>query len=251
MGAAAVTERGNRTAAVGVVLPVHNEEDLLADALEAIDHAFDHIVHLGTACRTVIVLDACSDASAMITRRWVRELRRRGGPHDAVVARSRSASVGPARRAGASALLRAWSRTDPRHIWLATTDADSRVPERWLVAQMAAHEGGADVWAGRVEVEDWANFRPGTAVTWQASYDREVVPVHGASLGFNAQMYLNAGGFTAVKTGEDRALYRAIVDGGGAACADVEVRVVTSGRRQARAPMGFAAVLTALDGAAS
>jgi hypothetical protein len=116
---------------------------------------------------------------------------------------------------------------------------------------MTAHERGADVWTGRVEVEDWSSFQPTTSLTWQASYDREVVPVHGASLGFNAQMYLNVGGFTAVRTGEDRALFRAIVDRGGVACADVEVRVVTSGRRQARAPMGFAAVLTALDGAAS
>lgn len=246
-----MTPRGTRTAAVGVVLPVHNEEDLLADALEAIDHAFSHIVNVGIACRTVVILDACRDASAAISRGWVRELRRRGGPHDAVVARSRLAGVGPARRAGVAALLRAWSRTDPRNIWLATTDADSRVPERWLSAQMAAHEGGADLWTGRVDVEDWSNFQPATALTWQASYDREVVPVHGASLGFNAQIYLNAGGFTAVRTGEDRALYRAIVDGGGVACSDTELRVVTSGRRQARAPMGFAAALSALDGAAN
>jgi hypothetical protein len=245
-----VTRRATRTAAVGVVLPVHNEEDLLTDALEAIDHAFSHIAHEGTACRTVVVLDACSDASAAISRRWARELRRRGGPHDAVVARSRSAAVGSARRAGAAALLRAWSRTDPRNIWLATTDADSRVPESWLSAQMAAHEGGADLWTGRVDVEDWSNFQPATALTWQASYDREVVPVHGASLGFNAQIYLNVGGFPAVRTGEDRALFRAIIDGGGAACADGAMRVITSGRRQARAPMGFAAVLTGLDGAA-
>jgi Glycosyl transferase family 2 len=246
-----VTQPRTRTAAVGVVLPVHNEEDLLAEALEAVDDAFSHIVDLGTDCRTVVILDSCRDASAAISRRWSRELRRRGGPHEAVVARTRLAGVGPARRAGVAAMLRAWSRTDPRHIWLATTDADSRVPERWLAAQLAAHEGGADVWAGRVDVEDWSSFQPATAVAWQASYDREAVPVHGASLGFNAQAYLRAGGFAGVQTGEDRALYRRIVEGGGVACADVDVRVITSGRRQARAPMGFAAVLSALDGAAS
>jgi hypothetical protein len=241
----------SRTAAVGVVLPVHNEEDLLAEALEAIDQAFSHLAQLGTACRTAIVLDTCSDASAMISRRWVRELQRRGEPHQAVIARCRSACVGRARRTGAATLLRAWSGTDPRHIWLATTDADSRVPGNWLLAQMAAHEWGADVWAGRIEVEDWSNFRPATSLSWQASYDREAVPIHGANLGFNAQAYLTAGGFTAVRTGEDRALYRAIVDRGGTPCVDGEVRVTTSGRRQARAPMGFAAVLTALDSEAS
>jgi hypothetical protein len=236
-----------KTKAVGVVLPVHDEEELLADALDAIDQAFAQIADTGIECRTVVVLDSCGDASAAISRRWVRELARRGGRHQAVVKRSRAAGVGSARRAGASALLRPWSRLDPHHIWLATTDADSRVPRGWLSAQLVAHECGADLWAGRVDVDEWSQYGRATSSRWQTSYDREKTPVHGASLGFNAKMYLRVGGFTAVVTGEDRALYRAIVERGGSVCEDSEVRVITSGRRVARAPKGFAAALTALD----
>jgi hypothetical protein len=244
----AVRVKPNRTKAIGVVLPVHDEEDLLGDALDAIDDAFSHIEATAIECRTVVVLDACRDASAAISRRWVRALARRGGRHRAVATRSRGAAgVGSARRAGASALLRAWSRIDPGNIWLATTDADSRVPREWLAAQVAAHEAGADLWAGRVDVDEWSQYRPATSLRWQDSYDREVAPVHGASLGFNAQMYLKVGGFTAVATGEDQALFRAILEQGGSLWEDPAVRVITSGRRVARAPMGFAAALTALD----
>jgi hypothetical protein len=239
--------RPDRTSAVGVVLPVHDEEDLLPEALEAIDRAFDSIASLGIACRSVVVLDRCRDSSAAIGRRWAHRLGRRGGAHQAMVTRSRSGSVGPARRAGAQALLREWSRIEPRSIWLATTDADSRVPADWLLTQLAAHEEGADLWAGRVDVEDWSDHRQATARRWQASYDGERAPVHGASLGFNAQAYLNVGGFTSVATGEDRALYRAVVEAGGSVRSDAAVRVITSGRRRARAPEGFAAALVALE----
>jgi hypothetical protein len=71
--------------------------------------------------------------------------------------------------------------------------------------------------------------------------------VHGASLGFNAQMYLDAGGFAALGTGEDRALHRAILAAGGYALEDEELRVITSGRRLARAPLGFAHALSSFD----
>jgi hypothetical protein len=96
-------------------------------------------------------------------------------------------------------------------------------------------------------VDEWSHYRQATSRRWKASYDREVAPVHGASLGFNAQMYLSVGGFTAVATGEDRALFRAIVERGGSVWEDAEVKVITNGRRVSRAPKGFAAALTALD----
>jgi hypothetical protein len=239
--------RPHRTRAVGVILPVHDEEDLLFEALEAIDHAVTSIAPMGVACRTAIVLDSCRDSSAAIARRWVRHLRRRGGPHQARVTRTRFASVGRARRAGAQSLLRGWSRTEAQHIWLATTDADSRVPAGWLLTQVAAHEEGADLWVGRVDVHDWSDHRQSTALRWQVAYDGEGAPIHGANLGFNAQAYLHVGGFPPVESGEDRALYRAIVDAGGSVRVDAAVRVITSGRRRARAPWGFAAALSAVD----
>jgi hypothetical protein len=237
----------SRTRAVGVVVPVHNEEELLGSALTAIDLAFADVLHEPIACRTAIVLDNCRDGSATIARDWIRALARRGGPHRAVVVRCRSAGVGSARRLGASTLLRTWRAFSPGNIWLATTDADSRVPRGWISAQLAAHEVGADIWAGRVMVEDWSPYGERMARLWNQTYDRERLPVHGASLGFNAQMYLDVGGFSALRSGEDRALHQAIVEAGGRAATGREARVITSARRQGRAPLGFAHALASFD----
>ena len=60
-------------------------------------------------------------------------------------------------------------------------------------------------------------------------------------------MYLEAGGFASLGTGEDRALHEAILAAGGRALEDMELRVITSGRRRARAPLGFAYALTSFD----
>jgi len=241
--------RVGRTKAVGVVLPVHNEEDLLGSALEAIDHAFSKIVHR-VDCRTAIVLDDCSDDSATIAQRWIRGIYRRGGRHTATAVRCQAASVGPARRTGCAALLQKWQNIEPRNIWLATTDADSRVPGSWLTAQLEAHEVGADVWTGRVAVEDWSHYRRTTALRWSEEYDGEDAPIHGANLGFNAQTYLDAGGFTSLDTGEDRAVYQAIVNMGARVHQEPNLKVITSGRRHARAPLGFSYALASIDGVA-
>jgi len=236
-----------RTEAIGVVLPVHNEEELLQRALEAIEEAFSHVAHVVARCRTAVVLDHCSDASSSITQEWIRKLRRRGGPHQATARTCRSACVGDARRTGMSALLRDWEDTDPARIWLATTDADSRVPGGWLAAQRAAHEAGADLWAGRVAIDDWSLYQRTTSLRWTEAYDAEASPIHGANLGFNAQLYLAAGGFTPLATSEDRTLYDAIVKLGARAHEDPNVKVITSGRRHARAPMGFSHRLGTLE----
>ena len=210
---------GARTKAIGVIVPVHDEEDLLGHALEAIDQAFFRVGGQGIACRSAIVLDDCNDSSATIAQR----------------------------RTGSDALLRAWADTDLRHIWLATTDADSRVPYDWLVTQLNAHECGTDLWTGRVVVDDWSHYHQSTARRWSEAYDNEDAPIHGANLGFNALAYVDAGGFTAQATGEDRALYHAIVARGGRTHYDSVVKVVTSGRRHARAPMGFSYALTSVE----
>jgi glycosyltransferase involved in cell wall biosynthesis len=242
-----MNKRDIRTKGVGVVMPVHNEEELLGPALGALELACSRVTDRGIECRTAIVLDGCRDGSEAIARHWSRSLARRKGLHQSLVLRCRTTGVGGARRLGAAALLEKWRRRDPGNIWLATTDADSRVPPEWLVAQVAAHEAGADVWTGRVAVEDWSPYGEATARLWNEAYEGEALPVHGASLGFNAQMYLDVGGFAAVRTGEDRALHRAILGAGGRTHHDMELRVVTSARRAARAPLGFAHALSSFD----
>ena len=236
-----------RTKAMGVIVPVHNEEDLLRVALEAIDDASSLVTAIGIECRTAIMLDRCTDASEVIARDWVRRLRHHGRAHQATVQTCQAVGVGNARREGSLSLLRGWAGWKPRDIWLATTDADSRVPIDWLAAQLEAHEGGADIWTGRVAVEDWSLYEMRTERRWVEAYESEVAPIHGASLGFNAQMYLDAGGFASLDSGEDRALHGAIVALGGNTHVSSNVKVVTSGRRKARAPRGFSYALCTLD----
>ena len=54
---------------VHVVIPVHNEEDLLQSCLDAIQCATATARDLGIDVRTVVVLDACTDRSALIAQR--------------------------------------------------------------------------------------------------------------------------------------------------------------------------------------
>ena len=62
-------------------------------------------------------------------------------------------------------------------------------------------------------------------------------------MGFNASAYLAAGGLAPLETGEDLALHRALVSQGVLSYYDSVVRVVTSARRRARAPLAFAHAL--------
>ena len=232
-----------RTLAVGVVIPVHNEEELLGFALASLVDAFDQLGQRELAMRAAVVLDACSDDSAEVTRQWQVALARRQSPLEITVIMSHAKNVGQARALGCNALLAHWSRIIPAKIWLATTDADSRVPLDWLASQVIQHDTGVDHWSGRVSVDDWSGQQDETRIRWQNEYEREIQPIHGANLGFNAAAYLAAGGFAPLETGEDRALHRALVDRGGPSYFDSAVRVVTSARRRARAPLGFAHAL--------
>jgi Glycosyl transferase family 2 len=228
-----------RTHAVGIVVPVHNEERLLHVALGALGRAIAN-VPTKIERRVAIVLDSCNDASTAIAHRWAKT-------HATLLISRDDSNVGAARRHGCAALLGTWNRMNARHLWLATTDADSVVPAPWLTAQIAAHDAGADLWAGRVTVTDWSARAPATARLWNQEYGREGSPIHGASLGMNAQSYLEIGGFRAFLTGEDRDLYQRALEAGARPHHEAKVTVTTSARRHARAPLGFAHALTALE----
>jgi hypothetical protein len=73
--------------------------------------------------------------------------------------------------------------------------------------------------------------------------------VHGANLSFRAAAYLKAGGFPDVRTAEDHALVTALASAGGRVVRSRAVTVITSARREARAPNGFSHYLADLDAA--
>lgn len=218
--------------AVGVVVPVHDEAARLPRCLAALDRAFAALPAAIRRCG-VVVLDACGDGSEAIAAAW--------GHHLAVEARN----VGAARAAGMRYVL-AQLDTPRERTWLATTDADSEVPEDWLLEHVRCARAGAEAIAGTVRVSDWSEYPAGFGERFTTFYDELGTDehhghVHGANLGVRADAYLAAGGFAALATGEDHALWRAL--DARARVSSRHIAVTTSARREARAPAGFSGFL--------
>jgi hypothetical protein len=224
--------------ALGVVVPVHNEESVVTFALEAIDRAIRRIPS-GIDCRVAVVLDTCEDNSSNRVAQW-------STGSSALVLSSLGRNVGRARKKGCDALVSAFSKFDRNATWLVTTDSDSIVPEEWLTVQIASFEEGVDVWAGRVGVADWTERTPGVIARWKKLYASERRPIHGASLGFTASAYVELDGFRELRSGEDRDLYERAKDIGLRVHHDKRAAVMTSARQLARAPHGFAHALDEL-----
>jgi glycosyltransferase involved in cell wall biosynthesis len=247
--------------AVGVIVPAHNEQDLLPACLVRVRRAARAL--RGIPVVVVVVADACRDLTAEAARR---------GRASVVTISARSA--GAARAAGAQEILHRTGHLDPATVWLATTDADTLVPAGWL-RQQARHAGeGWDAIVGTIRVADWSGYSPVTRSLFRDLYERghegtdEVGPpaggggggededarhphVHGANLGFRASAYLRAGGFPDLATAEDKALVTALAATGSRVLRTRALPVVTSARRDSRAPRGFSDYLTRLDAASA
>jgi glycosyltransferase involved in cell wall biosynthesis len=226
---------------IGVIVPAHNEQDLLPSCLASLRRAARELA--GIPARLVVVADACHDRTAGVARR--------GG---AAVVTTGARSVGAARAAGVREVLRGAGHLDPADIWLATTDADTRVPARWLRGQVRHADQGWDAVAGTVLVADWTGYPPNVRSLFRERYGAGTGPhshVHGANLGFRASAYLRAGGFPDVPTGEDHALVAALTATGSRVCRTRALIVATSARRDARAPHGFSSYLAEMDAASA
>jgi glycosyltransferase involved in cell wall biosynthesis len=220
---------------IGVVIPVHNEEDYLRACLASVQLAVAHPGLSPDEVRVLVVLDACSDDSGGIARAL-------GVESLAIDSRN----VGLARAAGAAALLEAGAR------WLAFTDADSVVAPAWLATQLAlAAQEQADAVCGTVAVDDWSAHGERAAFLqrhFQATYfDRDQHRhIHGANLGVSAAAYRLAGGFAALTCGEDVALVQALLACGARISWSAAPRVTTSSRIASHARGGFGDTLAAV-----
>lgn len=224
---------------VGVVIPAHNEADLLPSCLASLRRSVRAL--RGMPAHLVVVADACHDRTVHVARR--------GG---ATVITIGARSVGAARAAGMREVLRRTRHLDPAEVWLATTDADTLVPAGWLRQQARYGDQGWDAVAGTVRVADWSGYRQGTRALFRERYDGGTGPhsnVHGANLGFRGAAYLAAGGFPDLPTAEDRALVATLTAAGGRVLRTRALTVVTSARHEARAPHGFSRYLAELDAA--
>lgn len=231
-----------RVGRVAVVMPAHNEDRHLHRALTALRAAADALerCHPEVTTSITVVLDSCTDQSAEITARHVSADPRLS----AVEVRLRS--IGASRAAGVNAALTPPNLTNGR-IWLANTDADSAVPEHWLVRQVELADAGTDVILGSVE-PDPAGMDPLILRRWLARHPfREDHPhIYGANFGVRASAYFAVGGFPRLHAHEDRTLAERLRLHDFAVTATDSVRVLTSGRTHARAPQGFGTYLRAL-----
>lgn len=217
---------------VVVVIPVHDEEELLGRCLASVDAAARAVAERehGLRVEVVVVLDACTDRSSMIAREWPVSL-----------VRTEARRVGAARRAGVERALELCGTTAPAQVWLAHTDADSEVPGDWLACQIELMREGVDVMLGTVR-PDFADLSSHHIEHWLRTHPRgrPAGNVHGANLGIRASAYLAAGGFHDVAEHEDVGLVERARSSGAVIRVTDECEVSTSGRFTGRTPGGYA-----------
>lgn len=219
-----------------VVVPAHNEAAHLPRCLRALTTA---AVCLPVPVLTVVVLDASDDGSDRLVERFGADV------HFVAVD---AGNVGAARAAGFEYGRKLCEGIDPVCTWYATTDADSEVPADWLLSMTAAD---ADMVLGVVRVPNWRHYPAEVARHYLRTYRSKGSThnhVHGANMGFRADVYWQVGGFRALATGEDVELVDRFEAAGARILRDARLSVATSDRRHGRAPGGFANHLRELSG---
>ena len=203
-----------------IIVPARNEAERIGACLTAARAAAEAAP---VPTEIIVVADGCHDATATIA-----------AAHGVTVLRTDVANASVARALGS-----ACAAPEPDHgVWLAHTDADSLVPETWLVRQLEHAARGYDLVVGTVEVDDWTEWPAGLRERYlhlyESSLRRGIPHVHGANIGISAWAYHRLGGFPAIPIGEDRALVTAAEAAGLAVAYPTDPPVRTSGRRHAR-----------------
>jgi glycosyltransferase involved in cell wall biosynthesis len=218
---------------IAVIVPAHNEAAVIGACLTSIAQAAQHPGLAGESVVTVVALDDCQDDTASQCHR-----------PSVVTVCLQARCVGVARAHAAQLALAMGAR------WIASTDADSRVPLDWLSGQLAS---GGDVFCGMVAVDDWDGYSPAVRRAYRHAHRLRDGHrhVHGANLGISAQAYRLCGGFAPLACGEDVALIASVAAAGHRIAWRARPLVLTSARRQARAPDGFSRFLQHLEQRAS
>ena len=224
---------------IAVLIPARDEEDLLPRCLKSIAAA-RALLPIGITSDVVVISDSSEDRTLEVARAIVRE--------QGIVLHTEAGAVGIARAMAALVALRRIPGSVDQS-WLANTDADCEVPETWLLDHLRLARSGYAAVAGIVDVQDFSEHASFVEDRFRNSYrieqDGTHPHVHGANMGIRADAYLMAGGWAALSTAEDHDLWRRLLAGKGPHLSDARLKVMTSGRRVGRAPLGFAAALAA------
>ena len=235
---------------VSVVIPARNEEVLLPGCLASVQRA-RRALPAGVSSDLIVVSDCSDDRTEEIAAAML--------AGDGTVIRSEAGAVGSARALGAQLALNRYLGRLPGHVgegldrcWLANTDADCTVPEDWLLLQLALANRGFAAVAGIVDVDSFDEHESQVEQLFRLTYrlhaDGTHPHVHGANFGIRADVYCGVGGWSDCETGEDHHLWRRLQRAVHPVSSDTRLRVMTSGRRVGRAPLGFADALAAHNG---
>lgn len=223
----------NDIEAVAVVIPVHDEQERLAECLDSVQLSLDAVRPSLRQASVHVVLDACTDRSASIAARY---------PFD--VRTVTAACVGVARSAGTDAAIVAHAAVPLTRLWTAHTDADSVVPPHWLAHQLELAASGVDIVIGTVR-PDFRELSARQVEAWWATHTPGIANghVHGANLGMRASTLVAAGGYEDLYEHEDVRLVEAARDLGARVAASDVAWVRTSGRQIGRTLGGYARYL--------
>jgi len=229
---------------VGVVVPANDEAERIGSCLAALRRSLTAVERQGVRHRTVVVADACRDRTAREARAAL------AGWGEVVEVRVRNA--GAARAVGVERLLERLAASPLERLWLASTDADTVVPDDWVARQLRLADAGAVATAGVVAVDTFDGHPADVQTRFRSAYDgprdEQHPHVHGANLGVRGDAYVAVGGWLPLAVGEDHELWRALTDRGFETASPRSLTVTTSGRATGRAPGGFADSLLALHG---
>lgn len=227
-----------------VVVPARDEEQEIAGCLRAL--AAQQLPP--SSFETIVVTDACTDATAQVAADTAAEL---GLP--VTVLPGPGLGAGAARRTGTDAAARRLLEAGSPDGLIACTDADSRPSPQWLARQLEHVRAGARVIAGAIELEpegadalDPAVIRRRArqaAVRLEQVRRRDPGAAHhhfaGASLGITASVYREVGGLEPVAALEDAAFEERLHTHGIAIVRASDVVVRTSARSAGRARRGL------------
>jgi cellulose synthase/poly-beta-1,6-N-acetylglucosamine synthase-like glycosyltransferase len=230
---------------IAVLIPARNEEILLPRCLKSVLEACA-LLPISVTIDVVVVCDSSTDLTFQIAKQMLSN-------HGTVVT-TEAGIVGQARALATQVALQRYSG-QTRRCWLANTDADCCVPKSWLLDQLLLAEEGLETVAGIVDVDSFEEHEMGTELRFRNKYiihpDGSHPHIHGANLGFRADVYLRSGGWKGLATAEDHDLWNRLIKTATRRISTATVKVLTSGRRTGRAPRGFADTLAGRNEAAA